>query len=289
MAATDAGTKPRGGAGAPASRRRGGSRGWVPRQHGAWAMLVVPFVVGAVHGGPAWPQGALLISWIVGYMGFAAAGLWLKARPNRRAPYRAPILVYGSISLLAGLILVAARPSMALWALVFAPFAAVSLLYSARREERALTNDVVTIIAACLIAPVAAHAGALGAPLARDPLAVVHLLTGDTVLVGMTLALATYFVGTSLYVKTLIRERTSRAYKWASIGYHALATLLWALVPVLLPGVVPGAAHALLTGFFVVTTVRAAVLAGHRVRPMHVGLGEIVLSTALALILLLAW
>ncbi len=25
--------------------------GWLPRQHGAWAMLALPLVVGAVHAG----------------------------------------------------------------------------------------------------------------------------------------------------------------------------------------------------------------------------------------------
>ncbi|MBK5250875.1 MAG: YwiC-like family protein, partial [Actinomycetales bacterium] len=34
---------------APPRRRRRGP-GWVPNQHGAWAMLIVPFAVGALEG-----------------------------------------------------------------------------------------------------------------------------------------------------------------------------------------------------------------------------------------------
>ena len=45
---------------------------------------------------------------------------------------------------------------------------------------------------------------------------------------GVFAAVATYFVGTVLYVKTMIRERDNVVYRWASVGYHALALGLMA-------------------------------------------------------------
>ncbi|WP_284302931.1 YwiC-like family protein [Mobilicoccus caccae] len=269
----------------PTGARRGGKRGsaraaWVPKQHGAWAMLVVPFLVGAVHAGLAPTHLPLLICWIVGYLCFAATGLWLRSR--RKPVYLRPMLTYGGICLAAGLVLLALQPSLLVWAPVFAPLGGISLWYSWRRDDRALGNDIVTILAASLMTLVAASAGRLGS--------VTTALT-DPPLLGMTLAVALYFVGTSLYVKTLIRERRSRGYKHASIAYHAAATALWLILPWLLPESLrpPALTQGLLVAFFAVTTARAAVLAGRAIRPMKVGLGEIALSTVLTLILLLTW
>ncbi|GAB48423.1 YwiC-like family protein [Mobilicoccus pelagius] len=262
---------------------RGGPRAssraaWIPKQHGAWAMLAVPFLVGVVRSGLAWPQIPLGIAWLVGYLGFAAAGLWLRSR--RRRAYLTPVLVYGGVSLLGGLAALALRPGLLLWAPIYAPFAAVSLWFSARRADRALTNDIVTIVAASLMTLVAASAGRLGS---------VAAALRDGPLLGATLALAVYFVGTSLYVKTLIRERASHGYKVASIAYHATSTALAASLPFLVPVShrPPAGVHVGLVVFFAVTTVRAAVLAGRRIRPMKVGLGELALSAALATLLLL--
>ena len=100
-------------------------------------------------------------------------------------------------------------------------------------------------------------------------------------------ALLCYFFGTSLAVKTVIRERTNRAFHRASIGYHAAVTLAWIVVAVLKlagSGWVPWA----MVGFFAVMTIRAWVIAGRRLRPRSVGLGELAASAAL-LALTLAW
>src|SRR5690606_18893144 len=88
--------------------------------------------------------------------------------------------------------------------------------------------------------------------------------------------LAAYFVGTVLYVKTIIRERDSEPHYWLSVGFHALATLV-------LIRVAPA-----LTVVFAVLTCRAAVVPAFRVTPKQAGIGEIVLTVAVALTALLA-
>ena len=51
--------------------------GWVPQQHGAWAMLVVPYLVGAgmaLRRGASLPWlAALGCFWLLGYFAFNAA------------------------------------------------------------------------------------------------------------------------------------------------------------------------------------------------------------------------
>ena len=70
--------------------------GWVPQQHGAWAMLVVPAVTGTVllvrdHGW-RWVALPVLVITVVGYFLLNAVTLWLKAR--RKPRYWPPVRAY---------------------------------------------------------------------------------------------------------------------------------------------------------------------------------------------------
>lgn len=248
-----------------ARRRR--PAGWVPREHGAWAMLVLPLAVGALRGGPRWVHLWLLIAWLLAYLAFQAMATWL--RSGRKARYRPPVLAYAAATGVVGGGLLLAEPQLTRWGVVYAPLLVASLAFSARRNERALANDVVTIAAASLMAVVAYG-------LAHDDGA---WLPGTATARAWVVAAAVlaYFVGTALYVKTMIRERGNRAmYQW-SVGYHAVAAL--ALTPV--PAV---------AAFCWATTVRAAVvpLRWPRARPVTVGMGELAASLVLGLVLVLA-
>lgn len=89
------------------------------------------------------------------------------------------------------------------------------------------------------------------------------------------LAVFAYFMGTVLYVKTMIRERGSIGYRRASVGYHPMVFVLatwW---------------HPLLGVFFGLALARAWLLPGRALRPVHVGIVEIALSAALLVILAL--
>ncbi|HYO86093.1 MAG TPA: YwiC-like family protein [Dermatophilaceae bacterium] len=247
----------------------------MPNQHGAWAMLAVPFLTGVVRGGPIWAHLLLLVCWLVGYFAFFAAGQWLRSRRSTRL--RTPVLVYGLATLAFGAPLVAMRPDLLVWGAVYLPLAAISLGFSARRDDRALLNDAATIIAACLMTPVAYQLGQGSVPWSDS-------LDWHRVW-WATVALLCYFFGTSLYVKTVIRERTNAAYHRASVGYHAAVVLFWAIAgwwgaPIRAP------VWCTLLGFFAVMTIRAAVMAGRRVKPMSVGLGELAASTVLLAVVL---
>src|SRR5690606_29814185 len=85
-------TLPATGAGYSSPMRR--PPGWVPNQHGAWAMLVLPVAVGALRAGPRWDHLHLLVAWLVAYLAFFAAGTWLRSR--RRARYRPALVTYAA-------------------------------------------------------------------------------------------------------------------------------------------------------------------------------------------------
>jgi hypothetical protein len=243
---------------------------WVPNQHGAWAMLVLPLTAGIWLTGPAWVHLPLALFWVVGYLAFHAAGRWLRSR--HRSRQLVPLVVYGAVAAILGVVTLLAAPSLLWWAPAFLPLLALSLWWTARGAERSLRNDAVTVLAACLMAPVAFDAGT-GAGAGAG-------WVGLWVTAGVLLS---YFLGTVLYVKTMIRERGRRGYVVASVGYH-LAGVLGAVLLV-----TAGWQRWWLVVLWVLLTGRA--LAGPAVnarrdrplRPVVVGVGEIVASAAVLL------
>ena len=90
----------------------------------------------------------------------------------------------------------------------------------------------------------------------------------------LTAVLAAYYVGTLVYVKTMIRERESRPHFVLSVGYHVIATVAMAWV------------SWWLVGLFALLALRAAVLPGRGLSPKQVGIGEIVANTAVVVLAL---
>lgn len=234
-------------------------------------MLLAPTLLGALEGG-ARPVHLLLgAAWLVAYLAFFATGLWLRAR--RRPRYRPPVVAYGTATAVLGGALLAAEPRLIAWGPVYVLLLAVSLGYSWRRRDRAFGNDLVTVVAACLMAVVAYGLGTRGT---ADGGLAPGASSGEAwVLAAVLLA---YFFGTVLYVKTMIRERGNPAVRRASLAYHgAVAVAAWAAplawpVPVVLT----------------LVAVRAVVvpLRWPGASPRALGLGEIAVTTALSVALL---
>lgn len=253
--------------------------GWLPKQHGAWAMLVVPFAVGAVL---SWGEDRLashvapmFATWILGYFAFYAASGLLKSPPTRRRRWAPALLAYGFAALAAGLVTLAeAGWECAWWLAGFVPVLAVALWLAARRDERSLAGGLLTVLATCAMLLVVRFPDPLA--LRTDPDAP-HALTLAALLFG-------YFAGTVFHVKAMIRRRGEIAWRNLSIGWHTAWTLLAAGL------VVIGRLDRVWPAFFLVTTVRAwllPTLAGsRRIRPAVTGGVEILLSLA---VLGIAW
>lgn len=63
-------------------KRRGRNRMlWMPREHGAWAWLVIPLAAGVLVAGPSVYQLPLSVSAFGGYFFFNAASWWAKMPP----------------------------------------------------------------------------------------------------------------------------------------------------------------------------------------------------------------
>lgn len=254
---------------------------WIPKQHGAWAMLIVPFVAALVLraravGLDGWlaPMGLAIFT---GYFGFNALTLWLRAAKTRRAPYRRPIQVYGAVTaLLAILVLVLGGWPLLGWLPIATPLAGLAIWLAAQRKDRAVASGFATV------------ALAVGAGLAARFASPLELLTDWSVNSADLLvfvALFGYFFGTVWHVKALIRERGQRPARRRALIWHlalvALATLA-ALTQAASPAWIV---------FFALTVARTWWLTRPQVaatlKPLQIGIAEIVLSVLALLIAVL--
>lgn len=239
-------------------------RKWLPNQHGAWAMLVVPFLIGMLLGHPSWWHIPLLLAWLLAYTTAFHLQQYLRLRRisrNPKAPRRhlRPMLVSGAALIVSGVPVAVAKPGLFVAAAIMLPFFLVNLRYAWRNDERALANGLLAVVPACgmLLASLYVGGGALS--------------DGWRAAVACLL----YFAGTVFYVKTMIRERGSRNYYRAAVIFHivALALATW-LQP-------------LLAVAFILFLARAVVLPGYKLRPAEVGIIEMGCCVLLAVLTLI--
>lgn len=244
---------------APVRPARALRRRFIPPQHGAWAMLIVPYLVGVTLAGTTWVDIPLGGAWLVGYLLSYYVFQALKSR--RPGRFRAQMLVYGAVALPLLVVVVLARPAVLWYAPVYAVLLLISAWYAWQRRERALGNDLVAVLQSCLMVLVAAT------------------VAGErpTEVAGAFAMCLAYFGGTAFYVKTMIRERGNLSYRRWSVVYHLVTFALSAwFSPVL-------------AGLFGWLLVRAWLLPRYRLAPLQVGIIEIGNSVLLFVALLITW
>jgi hypothetical protein len=243
---------------------RPATRQWLPHQHGAWAMLAVPFVLGIAASRPGPWHLVLAATSVLGYLASATGQPWLRAR--RRDAFIVPLVVYGAGFGVLGLALVVAFPALLATLVVLGPTTALIVAGAKPGTRRDLVNSLAQSGQAVVLVPAAAWVSGAFDP-ARAAIA--------------TAVGAAYLLGTVLVVRSVLRERNSSAFTALSVGFHAVLA-----VPALLLGPV----WVLLA---VGLALRAAALptlarrqAGtHRpLKPVHVGAVEAVASIAVVLV-----
>ena len=236
-----------------AGRKKRKSPGWVPNQHGAWAMVIAPLFVGAVAGGLAWVHLPLFAFWLSGYFLFFATSLWLKSRRKER--YWPPVRAYLISSTVLGLVTLAFKPTLIFWAPAFLPAVVIGFWAASQRRDRDLEAGLATLVGSALMTVVAFVAGS-GAGIGGD---------GTDMTRAWLLAAVQflYFAGTIFYVKTVIRERNNPTFfKW-SIVIHVLSAVAVAFISVWM-GVI-----------YVILAIRAVVVPRYSPTPKALGIGEI--------------
>lgn len=182
---------------------------YVPPQHGAWAFLGLPLALGFVVA-PWTPLLLVLaVAWVVAYpWSYAALSLVRAKRPQR---FRKPFAVWLAVLLPAVVVLVVARAWLVWVGLAYAVLFVVNLGYARRNDERALVNDLVFDVECAAMVVVTWMVGAGSGGWRPPPL-------GDAPIRAWVLAVLCLLVlvGSTLHVKSLIRERRDSRYALAS-------------------------------------------------------------------------
>ncbi len=202
--------------------RKTKNAGWVPKQHGAWPMLIIPYIAGLVLASQQRSIGVgdllLGVTWFAGYFAFSAGSLWLKANPKRRAKYQPALFSYLGISAVSGIgTLIFSGLQLLWWVPLFAALLGPTLWLVAHKKERSLASGMLTVIASCMLMLIL---------WLTTPFALAKVTSADSPAFAVIIAVTGYFIGTVFYVKSLIRERnqTKSAVRSAlfHIGYLAI-------------------------------------------------------------------
>ncbi len=269
--------------------------GWISNQHGAWAMMLVPVIVGSLLGGLAWQQLLLLVAWLAAFFYFSALGLWVKVYSSARARARAAgkplgearlatirkrqgrfrnaLVAYAAVAAVGALSLLILKPSLALWAPAFAVCFGIALWEMWNDNERGLLSRASAIIASQFLTPIAFSLGSHPDDWGRAWLA--------------TAILTLYFIGTVPLVKTLIRERGSSAWLIGSLTFHGVVLAVTFVAALL------GHLNWWIVALWALLLIRAAAFpawsyrTGKPLRPAIIGFSEIAVSTTVVLVLTL--
>ncbi|KAA1417804.1 YwiC-like family protein [Nocardioides humilatus] len=242
----------------------------VPPYHGAWGFLGLPVVMGiAAAGWSPWLP-LLVVTWVAAYpMSWALTGT-LTAR--RRGRFRRALLIWGPLCVLGGAPLLLVHPwllwSLAAYGLLFA----VNVQQAGTRRERSLVNDLVLIVECALLVPLLA-----GVVADRNGFAlpVGAMTTGPVV--AATVAVGLTLVGSTLHVKSLIRERTNPTFARVSRCFSLLAP-----APMLGVCLATGASG-WLAAAFLFAAARSIWAHDPTWRPARIGMVELVCLMAVAL------
>ncbi|OKL50630.1 YwiC-like family protein [Boudabousia marimammalium] len=209
------------------------NKAWVPDQHGAWGMLLIPLIVGVYLSGLSPAHPLLLLTALLGFLAFHAVSLWWKTRLKPR--FRTPSLTYLGLFTLSALALVFWQPQI-LWWFVATPLGLLAIWRAYQRDERSLLARVSIILVASLLTPIAYDLGtgfarpAVSDPVSWWPSGALHQPSGWPWVWYCTLLLALYFIGTVPFVKTMIRQRRSNTWLLGSLTYHALVAAVVAVL-----------------------------------------------------------
>jgi hypothetical protein len=244
------------------------ARQWLPHQHGAWAMLAVPFLLGVAASAPGPWQLVLAVASVLGYLASATGQSWLRARRREALPL--PLAVYAVGFGVLGLALAVAFPALLLALVGLAPTTALIVAGARPGTRRDLANSVAQALQAVVLVPAAAWVSG-----AFDPLS-----TAVATAVGTA-----YLLGTVLVVRSVLRERNSRSFTAVSAGFHAA---------LLVPALVLGPAWVALAAGLTARAVALPEIARRRARtpkplkPAQVGAIEAIASIAVVLVAFLA-
>ncbi|WP_109079144.1 YwiC-like family protein [Aggregatibacter kilianii] len=180
----------------------------ISNQHGAIVMALMPFLYGMLLNHPIWQHFFFLLAWFSLYlMTYPFLNLF---KGRNLALYIKWSWIYFFATLIFAIPVLLHNWRTVFFVAAMTPLVLVSIYYVKKKDERAFLNDLVGII-------IFAIAG-MGSYYFPDR-------TFDSNIWLVALYPSLFFIGTTLYVKSVMRERKNPLYLKLSIGFHVLCAL----------------------------------------------------------------
>ncbi|MEK6563400.1 MAG: YwiC-like family protein [Candidatus Omnitrophota bacterium] len=197
----------------------------VPKQHGAWIVLIACFIIGSCAGVRFGLESViLLVSVIAAFLARAALGLGLSlpGEEKERKGLIAWVMFYSGMLLVSGIWLVAGYKLwiLGLMGIIGLGLAAFSLVLEKVKKDMTLSGQIINIIGLSLTAPAAEYCAS-------------GSYSPNTL--GVWLVCVLFFLGSVFYVRFLVRRRLEVAGKFGQrlrAGFTSLVFHLSALLAV---------------------------------------------------------
>lgn len=175
----------------------------VSNQYGAMVMALMPFLYGVLLSRPI-PQHLLLL--------FAWISLYLMSYPflnffkgKSKTEYKKWSIIYGIISLIFAIPCIIYNWHIIVFFFAFFPFLLINIYFTRKKDERNIWNDFAGVTIFIIVGMAAYYF--------PDSLF-------DEKIYWIVIYFGLFFIGTILYVKSVLRERKNPRYFYASIIFH---------------------------------------------------------------------
>ncbi|MGG4554368.1 YwiC-like family protein [Paenibacillus humicus] len=223
----------------------------IPHEHGGWAMVSVPFVIGMMAGRPQWMHLPLFLAWLLLYLSSYPFLQSVKRKKERRRLITWGV-IYSAIALVCLIPVLLSFPKLFYFGPILLVLLMVNLWHVKQKSERAVLNDLCAVLIFSIGGAAAYWLGGGG---------------WDRTMLLVVVFNVLFFMGSVFFVKSVFRERTNRRWIACAKGFHILLLIIpwllglpWMMIAYLFP------------------LVRTIAYAGKTLRPMKVGIIEIISS-----------
>jgi len=223
----------------------------LPKEHGAWAMWIAPYIVGIGISDFQWFHIPLLISIFFAYIAISPFLQGIR-KTNERKQLWQLASQYILIASIIGIPIILFYPKLIIIIIGIIPILLINIFYTKSKNERSLLNDFFAILALNSTLFASYYLGAL---------------QYDFMALYTYLLMVSFFIGSVFYVKTIYREQHNSTFKVIAKIYMILLPLLAGLV----------LSNILLMLAFLFSTIRIFIIPkGFKHSPKKVGITEII-------------
>lgn len=179
----------------------------ISNQHGALVMAFVPFLYGMLAGQPSLWHLSLGLAWLALYFcSYPLLSLFSKKPTERNRQWA---IIYGVISLIFAIPVLIHRPQLWQFFVPILPLAMVQFYFAKQRNERHFLNDLAGILTFGIVGMAS------------------YFLSTEQLNVAILIEPTLFFIGTTLYIKSVARERKNPLYLKLSLAWHLAILLIY--------------------------------------------------------------